>query len=72
MRRSGDARADIGDGKAVSDTGGAALRPRAGVTPAAATDPALHRIVLLVTSESADDQTWTLSGDTRVRHQAAP
>ncbi|MCW2933865.1 MAG: hypothetical protein JWM19_4827 [Actinomycetia bacterium] len=43
-----------------------------GVTLAAATDPALHRIVLLVTSESAVDQTWTLSGGTRVRHQAAP
>jgi len=42
------------------------------VTLTAAADPALHRIVLLVTGESADDQTWTLSGGTPVRHQAAP
>jgi hypothetical protein len=41
------------------------------VTLAAATDSALHRIVLLVTRESADDHTWTLSGGTRVRRQAA-
>jgi hypothetical protein len=77
MRRGGDARAGIGDGKAVFDTGGAARRRAdgpawTGAILGAATGPALHQIVLLVTSDGADDQTLTLSGGTWMRHQATP
>jgi hypothetical protein len=44
----------------------------AGATLAAATDPSRHQVVLLVTSDSASDQTWILSGGRWVRQPATP
>jgi hypothetical protein len=41
-------------------------------TLAAATDPSRHQVVLLVTNDQADDQTWTLTGNTWAQHQATP
>lgn len=52
--------------------GGPAGSAWTNVTLAAATDPSQHQVVLLVTNDGADDQTWTLTGNTWVHHQATP
>jgi hypothetical protein len=52
--------------------GGPARSAWTNATLAAATDPSRHQVVLLVTNNDADDQTWTLTGNTWVHHQATP
>jgi hypothetical protein len=52
--------------------GGPAASAWTNATLAATTSPSRHQVVLLVTNDQADDQTWTLTGSTWVQHQAVP
>lgn len=46
--------------------------PWTGTTLSAAADTSRHQIVLLVTSDNANDQTWTLHGHTWTHHPGTP